>query len=182
MQLLIEGCKRNDRESQRLLYQHYYGYAMSICARYSRSWDEAREIVNDGFMKIFQKIDQHQQESSFKGWVRKVMINTSIDHYRKEFKNYKNESVREMNGGVLDNPVLNDLSYNELYELIQQLSPGYRAVFNLYAIDGFTHEEIALILNISPGTSKSNLLKARAHLQKMIEKIKKVEDLQKKYV
>ena len=86
MHLLIQGCKRNDRDSQRLLYQHYYAYALSICVRYSRNMTEAKEVVNDGFMKVFGKIDQYNQDSPFKGWIRKIMINTSIDQYRKELK------------------------------------------------------------------------------------------------
>ena len=171
MRLLLEGCKKNDRESQRLLYQHYYAYAMSVCLRYCRSLDEAKEIVNDGFMKVFQKLDQHETESSFKGWLRKIMINSAIDHYRKESKHYNHveaaaDKVFEPNVST----VLDDISYAELIGMIQHLSPGYRAVFNLHVIDGYTHDEIGKILNISEGTSKSNLMKARENLKTMIEK------------
>lgn len=171
MRLLLEGCKKNDRESQRLLYQHYYAYALSICARYSRSLDEAKEIVNDGFMKVFQKLDQHETESSFKGWLRKIMINSAIDHYRREARHYNHvqaspDKTFEPGAGT----VLDDISYAELIGMIQHLSPAYRAVFNLHVIDGFTHEEIAKILNISEGTSKSNLMKARENLKGMIDK------------
>lgn len=170
MRLLLEGCKKNDRESQRLLYQHYYGYAMSICVRYCRSYEEAREIANDGFMKVYQKIDQHETESSFKGWMRKIMINAAIDHYRKESKHYNHveasaDKVSEPTVGT----VLDDISYAELIGMIQNLTPAYRAVFNLHVIDGFTHEEISTILNISEGTSKSNLAKARENLKAMID-------------
>lgn len=183
MQLLLQGCKKNDRESQRLLYQHYYGYAMSICARYSHSFEEAKEIVNDGFMKVFKKIGQHDTESSFKAWLRRIMINTAIDYYRREVKHYHHldfkgqESINTTNRNVID-----DISYVELVEMVQNLSPAYRAVFNLYVIDGFTHEEIAKILEISEGTSKSNLMKAREKLKKMIEVSNKVDDLRSKYV
>ena len=171
MRLLLDGCKRNDRESQRLLYQHYYAYAMSVCLRYSRSLDEAKEVVNDGFMKVFQKLDQHETESSFKGWLRRIMINSAIDHYRKESKHYNHiaatsDKIFEPTVGT----VLDDISYAELIGMIQHLSPGYRAVFNLHVIDGFTHDEISKILNISEGTSKSNLMKARENLKVMIEK------------
>src|SRR6478752_4137234 len=93
MQLLIQSCKKNDRESQRLLYQHYYGYAMSICVRYCRSYEESKEIVNDGFMKVFKKLDQHETESSFKAWLHKIMVNSAIDHYRKEVKHYHQSPV-----------------------------------------------------------------------------------------
>jgi len=182
MQLLLNGCKKNDRESQRLLYQHYYGYAMSICVRYCRSMEESKEIVNDGFMKVFQKIDQHATESSFKAWLRKIMINSSIDHYRKEVKHHHHTDIDQMKiQGIANNSALDDLSYAELIGMIQSLSPGYRAVFNLYVIDGFTHQEIGEILSISEGTSKSNLMKARGNLKKMIEKMNR-GDLYAKYV
>jgi RNA polymerase sigma-70 factor (ECF subfamily) len=183
MQLLLQGCKQNHRESQRLLYQHYYGYAMSICIRYCRSLDESKEIVNDGFMKVFKKIEQHETESSFKSWLRRIMINSAIDHYRKEAKHQNHQDVDRINDfRVNNNDGLHDIAYAELIGMIQQLSPAYRAVFNLHVIDGFTHEEIAKILSISEGTSKSNLLKARERLKGMLEKIKRVEDLRSKYV
>lgn len=171
MRLLLEGCKKNDRESQRLLYQRYYAYAMSICLRYCRSLDEAKEIVNDGFMKVYQKLDQHETESSFKGWLRKIMINSAIDHYRKESKHYNHvEATADKAFESTVGTVLDDISYAELIGMIQYLSPGYRAVFNLHVIDGYTHDEISKILNISEGTSKSNLMKARENLKTMIEK------------
>lgn len=144
---------------------------MSVCMRYCRSLEESKEIVNDGFMKVFQKLDQHETESSFKGWLRKIMINSAIDHYRKESKHYNHVEAspdRTFEPGV--GTVLDDISYTELIGMIQHLSPAYRAVFNLHVIDGFTHEEISKILNISEGTSKSNLMKARENLKVMIDK------------
>jgi RNA polymerase sigma factor (sigma-70 family) len=182
MQLLIQSCKQNDRESQRLLYQHYYGYAMSICVRYCRSYEESKEIVNDGFMKVFKKLDQHETESSFKAWLRRIMINASIDHYRKEVKHYHQSAIHpETSSGAVSNGALDDLSYAELIGMVQRLSPAYRAVFNLYVIDGFNHHEISGILGISEGTSKSNLMKARENLKKMLEKMNR-GDLYAKYV
>jgi RNA polymerase sigma factor (sigma-70 family) len=181
MQLLIQGCKNNDRESQRLLYQHYYGYAMSICLRYCRSYEESKEIVNDGFMKVYQKIEMHNTESSFKAWMRKIMIHTAIDHYRKEAKHLFHEEAEQARLPEVSAGVIEELSYHELIALVQKLSPGYRAVFNLYAIDGYTHDEIAKILNISSGTSKSNLMKARNILKAQLEKLNRSE-LYAKYV
>lgn len=170
MLLLIQGCKRNDRESQRLLYQHMYSYAMSICMRYCHSKNEAQEVLNDGFMHVFQKIGQYNEGLSFQGWIRRIMINASIDHYRKEKKHYfhtdislKPESVGNHASG------LDNLAHEELIDMIRQLSPAYRAVFNLHVVDGYTHPEIADLLKISEGTSKSNLAKAREVLRKMIE-------------
>lgn len=169
MDLLIQGCKRNDRDSQRLLYQHYYSYALSICIRYSRSVSEAKEVVNDGFMKVFGKIDQYNSDSPFKGWLRSIMIHASIDQYRKERKHQNAESIQNVHPVFTQPDVITTLSHEELIGLIQKLSPAYRAVFNLYVIDGFTHPEIGKLLKISVGTSKSNLLKARENLRKMLE-------------
>jgi len=174
MHLLIQGCKRNDRDSQRLLYQHYYAYALSICARYSRNINEAKEVVNDGFMKVFVKIDQYNPEAPFKGWLRKIMINASIDQYRKELKHQQKDPVEYAHKAFTEPQAVTDLSHEELIELIQKLSPGYRAVFNLHVIDGYTHVEIGKLLNISTGTSKSNLLKARENLRRMLEGLNRI--------
>ena len=174
MYLLIQGCMRNDRDSQRLLYQHYYAYALSICIRYSRNINEAKEVVNDGFMKVFAKIDQYNQESPFKGWLRKIMINASIDQYRKELKHQQQDPVEFAHLAFTQPQAITDLSHDELIRLVQKLSPAYRAVFNLHVIDGYTHEEIGKILNISAGTSKSNLLKARENLRAMLEGLNKI--------
>lgn len=172
MLLLIQGCKRNDRESQRLLYQHYYSYALSICLRYCHSAEEAKEVVNDGFLKVFGKINQYRMDTSFKAWLRRIMINASIDLFRKEQRHYTMSSMNDH--GVVQvtgNGVFDELSYLELIKMIQSLSPGYRAVFNLYVIDGYTHREIGEMLGISEGTSKSNLLKARERLKKELLKM-----------
>jgi RNA polymerase sigma factor (sigma-70 family) len=170
MLLLIQGCKRNDRNSQRLLYQHYYGFAMGVCLRYCRTADEAKEVLNDGFMKVFGKIDQYNVETSFHGWLKKILINTAIDHYRKEKKHYNHSDLDSARTSAVSSAsALDQLAHHELLALVQKLSPAYRTVFNMYVIDGYTHDEIAKLLNISEGTSKSNLSKARENLKKMLE-------------
>lgn len=172
MHALIEGCKRNDRESQRQLYNQYYGYCFSVCLRYCRTTEEAREVTNDGFMKIFQKIEQYKPDTSFKAWIRRIMINASIDHYRKENKHYYQQAVEEVaDRFIVRSTAVEELSHKELMTMVQCLTPAYRMVFNLYAIDGYTHEEIGVILGISEGTSKSNLSKARERLRSMLEKM-----------
>jgi RNA polymerase sigma factor (sigma-70 family) len=168
MHLLIQGCKNKDSESQRLLYQHYYSYALSICMRYSRNMAEAREVVNDGFMKVFAKIDQYQQDAPFKGWLRKIMINASIDQYRKELKHQHHAAIEVAANSFVQEEAITHLSHEELIGLVQQLSPAYRTIFNLYVIDGYTHEEISKMIGISRGTSKSNLMKARENLRSML--------------
>lgn len=167
--MLIQGCKRNDRDSQRLLYQHYYSYALAICLRYSRSAAEAKEVVNDGFLKVFDKIDRYNVELPFKAWLRKIMINASIDQYRKELKHAHQAPVEQAQLMHSQPVAVSNLSHDELIALVQKLTPAYRAVFNLYVIDGYTHREIGKLLNIAEGTSKSNLLKARENLRSMLD-------------
>lgn len=170
MLLLIQGCIRNDRDSQRLLYQHYYVYAYSICIRYCQTSEEAKEVVNDGFVKCFMKISQYNSSTSFRGWLRRIMINASIDHYRKEQKHYNASPIDEsrMTTDTKSFTALDEMAHEELIAMIRSLPPAYRAVFNLYVIEGFTHKEVADMLGIAEGTSKSNLLKARERLKKML--------------
>ncbi|WP_317195497.1 RNA polymerase sigma factor [Rufibacter psychrotolerans] len=167
---LLRGCLRNDREAQRKLYQRFYGYAMSVCVRYSADVEEAREVLNDGFMKVFTRLAQYDPNKPFKGWIRRIMINTALDNYRHNLKHYHAADLDTSPPVAATADVVSDLNYEYLMGLIQQLSPAYRTVFNLYVIDGYTHEEIAGMLGISPGTSKSNLSKARANLREVLKK------------
>jgi RNA polymerase sigma-70 factor (ECF subfamily) len=167
---LVQGCIQDDRESQGKLYKLFYGYAMSICTRYTKTREEAVEVLNDGFLKIFQKIGKYDSDKSFKGWVRKIMINTALDNYRQNLKHYYAQDVSELEQPAVLETADEKLHYADLIRLVQELSPGYRAVFNLYVIDGYTHEEIAQLLTIAVGTSKSNLSKARAYLQARLKK------------
>ncbi|MGG9964272.1 RNA polymerase sigma factor [Ferruginibacter sp. SUN106] len=175
LNLQIRGCALNQRESQKKLYNSFYGYAMSICDRYTSRDEDASEILNDGFLKIFKEIHQFKPAytdvvSSFKGWLRKIMVYTAIDHFR---KNNKHQNVIELETAVVHLPVQEEsafekISYDEIIRFIQDLSPGYRTVLNLFIVEGFSHEEIAGQLGISIGTSKSNLAKARKQLQKIL--------------
>lgn len=167
---LIQGCIRKERHSQELLYKQFYGYALSICFRYARDHDEAVAILNDGFLKIFTNIKNHNQEKSFKAWLRKIMINTALDHYRKQARQPYMDDLEMVKQMPYGSDIINNLTYEEILQLIQFLPTAYRAVFNLYVIDGYNHEEIAEMLDISSGTSKSNLAKARMHLRKLLQK------------
>jgi RNA polymerase sigma-70 factor (ECF subfamily) len=172
---LITGCKKGNRRSQQLLYRQYYGFAMAICLRYSSNYERAVEVVNDGFLKIFTKLDMYNPEKSFKGWIRRIMINSAIDHYRKEQKHTGLNSIEYYEAATFAPTVIQKMTYDEVIHQIQLLSPSYRAVFNLYVIDGYKHLEISKSLNISVGTSKSNLSRARMQLQKALKKIYKDE-------
>ena len=173
--VLITGCKKGNRRSQRLLYEQYYGFAMAICLRYSDTYDRAVEVVNDGFLKIFIKLDMYSPDKSFKGWIRRIMINGAIDHFRKEQKHTRQNTLEHYEAASFAPTVIQKMSYDEVIHQIQLLSPSYRAVFNLYVIDGYKHLEISKLLNISIGTSKSNLSRAREQLQKALKKLYKDE-------
>ena len=175
LNLQIRGCALNQRESQKKLCNSFYGYAMSICDRYTSREEDASEILNDGFLKIFKEIHHFKPSyadvvSSFKGWLRKIMVYTAIDHFR---KNQKHQNITELDAGVIQLPVdeesvIDKISCDEIISHIQDLSPAYRTVLNLFIVEGFSHEEIAGQLGISVGTSKSNLAKARKQLQKIL--------------
>ena len=172
----IEGCVKNNRDSQKTIYSSFYGYAMSICDRYSGNYDDAVEILNDGFLKIFKEIHKYKPAyadtiASFKGWIRKIMVYTAIDHYRKIKKHlngYTDPTTLQV--ASAQETALDKLSYQEILRAVQQLSPAYRTVFNLFVMEGLSQDEISNKLGIAEGTSKSNLAKARMHLQKVLLK------------
>ena len=173
---IIQGCINANRDSQKQLYKLYYGFSMGVCMRYSAHYAEAEEIVNDGFLKIFNKIEAFgpsykSYEASFVGWIKKIFIYTAIDHYRKNNRSITIPILDDRHLEIIENssnPV-DEMSYKEIIELVQHLSPAYRTVFNLYVLDGYKHEEISKQLSISVGTSKSNLAKARINIQKMLK-------------
>ncbi|MBI3234114.1 MAG: RNA polymerase sigma factor [Bacteroidetes bacterium] len=166
---IINACISNDAQAQKLLIKQYYGYSKSICLRYSSIVEDAEEIINDGFLKVFSNLKQYQHTQSFKGWIRRIMINTAIDYYRKNQKYQFHEDVSEMEIVDINEGVLSKISANEILKLIQQLPNSYRMVFTLFVIDGYSHKEIGDMLGIREGTSKSNLRDARAKLQLMIK-------------
>jgi len=170
----------NDSHAQKLFYERYLNFALKISFRYVHSFENAKNAANDAFVKIFCHIhkfeirDMEKLETMLLGWIKKIVINTSIDYMSKE---NRNPQLCELPATIWDKPGSvesgeNKLLYQELLLLVRKLSPGYRAVFNLYVIDGFSHAEIADILGISIGTSKSNLAKARAFLQQYLIKDK----------
>jgi RNA polymerase sigma-70 factor (ECF subfamily) len=182
---IIAGCRENNHRDQKLLYERYYGYCLKIVFRYIFRYDKAVDVVNDGFVKVFGKLHTFHYDQSSKiemilmGWMRTIMINTAIDRLRKD--NFLPE-IGITNEGVWieDKSQASDQSllYKDLINEVKKLPPTYRIVFNMYVIDGFTHQEIANQLGIAVGTSKSNLSKARALLQTYIKKL----DQKKNYV
>ena len=167
---LLQESLRGNRQSQEMLYRSHYGYAMSICLRYAQHKEEALEIVNDGFMKVFTKGEQYNPKYPFKVWLRKIIINTALDYYRSNHKHSFHEDISE--AFSLESPYaspIDELNHEALLKMVQQLSPAYRMVFNLFVIEGYSHEEIAERLGITLGGSKSNLSRARESLRNMIQ-------------
>jgi len=141
---------------------------MSICLRYADNRDEAAEILNDGFMKIFRGLDKFDFDRPFRPWLRKILVNLSINRYHQRQRQIETEEITEFNSESDGEKILSGISYQEVIGMLHKLPPSYRAVFNLHVIEGYSHEEIAKMLNISPGTSKSNLFKAKEHLKKIV--------------
>ena len=167
---IIIRCIRNDLNAQELLYRNFYGFAMGICLRFSSSSHDARTIINEGFLKVFRNLHRLDQDRPFLPWLRTIMSNTAIDHYRSELKHMNLLDINETDE-IFETPsVEHKLNYEELIQIVQQLPASYRTVFNLYAIDGLSHEEISKQLNITVGGSKSNLFKARKKLQELLRK------------
>lgn len=168
LQQLIKACIKQDRLSQKELYKAYYAYAMAIAIRYAGNRYEAAEIMNEGFFKVFTHISEYNPEKPFKTWIARIMTNASIDYYRANLKTQRLDDL-EKAGHIQDEAtIVGKLVYQDILAFIQELPPAYRTVFNLFVVDGYTHEEIAGMLDISVGTSKSNLHKARQKLQEMI--------------
>ncbi len=164
---LIERCLKQQPSAQRQLYECYFNYAMSVALSYSQSKDEAIEIVNDAFLKTYNSLSNYDFAQEFKKWFRKIVINTAIDHYRKNKKHYEAEGGLYMDQAV-DPDVFDKFSAEEIMNCVQRLTPAYRMVFVLYAIEGYKHHEIADMLKVSEGTSKSNLAAARGKLKNLL--------------
>ncbi|MCA6466910.1 MAG: sigma-70 family RNA polymerase sigma factor [Chitinophagaceae bacterium] len=171
---IIEGCKNKDPRSQRELFDRFAGKMMGVCLRYANDASEAEDMLQDAFLRIFQHIDQFKFEGAFEGWVRRVVVNAAIRTIEKKKIQYKELEENMYDVPRVEATAYNHLNQEELLKLINQLPDGYRMVFNLSAIEGYSHEEIGVMLNIQPGTSRSQLVKARKMLQYQILQLQKV--------
>lgn len=167
---LIKGCLEGDRRMQEELYKRFSPKMYAVCLRYAGNAEEAQDILQEGFVKIFRKMDSFRGEGSFEGWIRRVFVNTAIEHFRR--RTYQ-QPITEQHENAIEGKglsALDNLAEKDIMELIQQLSPGYRTVFNMYVVEGYTHKEIGDMLGISEGTSKSQLSRAKVILQDMVKK------------
>ncbi|MCX7861893.1 MAG: RNA polymerase sigma factor [Bacteroidales bacterium] len=163
---IIEGCKKQNRKAQKMLYERYSSKFLGICMRYAKDRQEAEDILQDAFLKIFERIDQFNYSGAFEGWMRRIIVNTAISNYRKNLKHYHHYDIDEIKEYEEDiNTEELEFTLEEMLKVIQSLSPGYRMVFNLYAIEGYAHKEIAEMLGIDIATSKSQYSRARKIIQ-----------------
>jgi RNA polymerase sigma-70 factor (ECF subfamily) len=167
-QNLIVACMNKERWAQRQLYETYYGKMMGVCLRYATNEEDARDILHEGFIKVFKNLGRYKPGTSLGAWIRRIMINTAIDFYRKSIRRRTEDLENAQHTSVVGPDPISTCSAQEIMKSVQQLSPAYRAVFNLYAIEGYAHKEIAEQLGISESTSRSNLVKARSKLKAML--------------
>ena len=171
---LIARCKAGERKAQEMLYKQFASKMLGVCLRYATDKMEAEDMLQNGFIRIFKKLDDYRGDGAFEGWVRRIMVHSSIEYYRKHHKMIQMMDVAEIgNEPSVNAEVMENMNIKDLLNIIQQLSPSYKMVFNLYAIDGYSHKEIAEIVGITEGASKSQLSRARAILK---DKVLKMED------
>jgi RNA polymerase sigma-70 factor (ECF subfamily) len=176
LQELIEGCLKGDRRSQQVIYKMYFGKMKVVCLRYTKDADRAMDVLQEGFVKVFQNMDRYTGSGSFEGWIRRIMVNLSIDHFRKQKNDLvllgANQSAEDWGETAEEDTEDEEFDYdfkpNQILEAMQQLSPAYRTVFNLYVFENYSHQDIADALGISVGTSKSNYAKARKNMKKIL--------------
>jgi len=174
---IIVGCQKGKRKAFSQLFENYAPVMLGVCMRYCKNRSAAEDVMQDGFIKVFSQIHKFRHEGSFEGWIKRIMINAAIDNYQSNLKHAFHEDISEVDQeSVLlgdmeeeDFPEDMNISFERLMDMIQDLPDGYRMVFNLYAIENYSHKEIASLLGISENTSKTQLRKARKSLRKRIE-------------
>jgi len=165
---IVKGCLKNKKADQYQLYSHFSQKMYGVCLRYARSYDEAQDILQEGFIKVFEKLDTFKWKGSLEGWIKRIMIYTAIEKYRERIYHLSVDDLNENGGYAEDNSGPENLSLAELLNLIQQLPDQYRLVFNLSVLEGMSHKEVGELIGISESTSRSNLARARVILQKWI--------------
>lgn len=172
---LIRGCIEKDRRMQEILYNKYAAKMYTVCLRYCKNADDAQDLLQDGFVKVFKSLENYRGDGSFEGWMRRIFVNTSIASFRRTPVVSPITDYQEANIGNNDWDVLDHFDAKDIIKMVQTLSPGYRQVFNMFVIDGYSHKEISVLLGVEEGTSKSQLARAKAAMKEILEaqKIKK---------
>jgi RNA polymerase sigma-70 factor (ECF subfamily) len=181
LQALIDGCLKGDRRSQQAIHKMFYGKMKSVCMRYTRDSDQAMDVLQEGFLKVFNNLEKYTGVGTFEGWIRRIMVNLSIDRYRRLKHDLvllgEQNDIENWSGGTDEesdesdeNEEIYDITPEQIIDAMQQLTPAYRTVFNLYVYEDYTHQDIAEALGISVGTSKSNYAKAKKNMKKLLTK------------
>ena len=178
---VIKGCIGGDRKSQHVLYKMLYGKMLGVCMRYSKDKDDALDVLQEGFLKIFANLKSYTGNGSFEGWTRRIMVHTALDNLKKDKYWIQRRSLKHAEENISeitedDQKEYLNINSDDIMQAVQQLSPAYRTVFSMYVVDGFSHKAIAEQLGISEGASKSNLSKAKMNLKKLLEKKTKLSN------
>lgn len=169
---IVDKCVEGDQIAQRKLFEMFAPKMLGVCLRYAKSKEQAEDVLQDGFVKVFTKLSAYKKEGSLEGWIRRIMVNTSLDQIRKNAKFMNNVSMNDVDYKVeFDGQILSSLMEEDLLNLIKEMPDGYRMVFNLFAIEGFSHKEIAEKLSISENTSKSQYSRAKSYLRIKVEEL-----------
>ena len=169
---LIEKCKAGDQRAQRELFEKYAPKMLGVCLRYAKNKEQAEDVLQEGFIKVYTKLEHYQSKGSLEGWIRRIMVNTSLDHIRKNLKFQGDRPVDDVGFKLEQNTFNGDQLFEEdLLKLINAMPPGYKVVFNMFAIEGYSHKEIADELGVSENTSKSQYSRARAYLKAKLEEL-----------
>jgi len=169
---LVKKCIKGDARAQRALFEKFAPKMLGVCMRYAKNSDQAEDILQDGFVKVFTKLSNYSGNGSLEGWIRRIIVNTALDEIRRNIKFQNNISVDDVDYKLeLDSHIVEGLAAEDLMKIINDLPDGYRIVFNMFAIEGYSHKEIAMQLNISENTSKSQYSRARAYLKNKLEEL-----------
>jgi len=172
---LIEGCIKQDRSMQEQLYKKYAGSMYAVACRYAKMQQEAEDIIQEAFVKVFKNIENFRKDSSLPYWIKRIVINTALNHQRSKMYLFPMVDINDLKSQQTSENVLNDFSYEELLKMVIELPDGCRTIFNLYAIEGYKHQEIAKLLDINEGTSKSQYFRAKALMKDKIEERNKIK-------
>ncbi|MFN7312996.1 MAG: RNA polymerase sigma factor [Bacteroidota bacterium] len=167
---MIDGCISGKRSSQKMLYERYASKMLGVCMRYAKDRAEAEDMMQEGFIKVFHNISRFKNEGSFEGWVRRIMVFTAINFFKHRSRKFQEDLDQEDYDAVYHDDIIDKISAKEIIALVQQLPEGYRMIFNLYAVEGYTHKEISDMLGIAVGTSKSQYARARMVMQQLLAK------------
>lgn len=180
---IIAACKKKDRNAQKALYELYAPKMMAVCLRYSRDYETARDLLHDGFIQVFQKINSYKEIGSFEGWIRRIFVNISLENYRQEqrknlvYNDYGKEEQSEYESPQDDILDIGDIPREDILKIIQEMPEGYRTIFNLIIFEDMSHKEISSQLGISESSSRSQFFRAKEFLQKRVQSILKKEYL-----